>query len=169
MKINQKNKRTINKKKSFKRISLMVLIVAIIIIRASHHSVINDVALDFSINSIDKYNRDSGLVVASYDIKNLMLSIADDGDDAEITMVLKTNVLASEKFDGCYIHYSIVDAYDNQVYENKIWFPSTDNGSENEVHIVVKNLKRFNDTGYSLVKIRGFSVEEDEESDPTGY
>ena len=149
---------------------MIIMIVAIVVLISSQtHKVVNDVALDFSINSIDKYNKNSGLVVASYDIKNLMLSIADDGDDAEISMILKTNVLAVEKFDGCYISYSIVDAYDNQVYENKLWFPSTPDGSENEIHIKVENLNRFNDTGYSLVKIRGFSVEENEEEDPVGY
>lgn len=163
-------KKKINKKESFKRISIItvIIITVIALISSINNSKTNNVMLDFNISCIDKYNKD-GFVVASYNIENIVVSIDNNGDDATIAMKLKTNILSFEELDGCYIGYYVIDDYGNEVYENKIWFPCTDDETINDVKIQLNNLKRVNDTGYSLIKIREFTVEQDEEVDPTGY
>ena len=162
-------KKKINKKESFKRISIItvIIITVIILISSFIKTTTNNVVLDFDISCIDKYNR-AGFVVASYDIENIVVSIDNNGDDATITMKLKTNILSFEELDGCYIGYYVIDDYGNEVYKNKIWFPCTDDGTINDIKIELNNLKRVNDTGYSLIKIRSFSVEQDED-DSTVY
>ena len=161
-------KKKINKKESFKRISIItVIIITVIILISSINKSINNVVLDFDISCIDKYNR-AGFVVASYDIENIVVSIDNNGDDATIAMKLKTNILSFEELDGCYISYYVIDDYGNEVYKNKIWFPCTDDGTINDIKIELHNLKSVNNTGYSLIKIRSFSVEQDED-DSTVY
>lgn len=162
-------KKKINKKESFKRISIItvIIITVIILISSINKSIINNVVLDFDISCIDKYNR-AGFVVASYEIENIVVSIDNNGDDATIAMKLKTNTISFEELDGCYIGYYVIDDYGNEVYKNKIWFPCTDDGTINDIKIELNNLKRVNDTGYSLIKIRSFSVEQDED-DSTVY
>ena len=134
----------------------------IILISSFIKTTTNNVVLDFDISCIDKYNK-SGFVVASYDIENIVVSIENNGDDATISMKLKTNIISFEELDGCCIGYYVIDDYGNEVYKNKIWFPCTDDGTINDIKIELNDLKRVNDTGYSLSKIRSFSVEQDED------